>query len=201
MRKIGGRDGETCQEDRIVDEMMEIEDAQTVEETEKEAKIVLGAEMVQEEEMIEEMMIEVMTEGAVIDQDLMTNLKMEIGSAPNVVLIILQVEGSAENVVNLNLEVEQEDLQREMIGELEAVIIVVEEEDVVEVVAVDKEAEVMLEMEAEVVGVFHGRKIGIVPGVGLLILAEERIVSNVVPRKERVNQVSLKLVQWMKPDP
>ena len=173
--------------------MMEIEDAQTVEETEKEAKIVLGAEMVQEEEMIEEMMIEVMTEGAVIDQDLMTNLKMEIGSAPNVVLIILQVEGSAENVVNLNLEVEQEDLQREMIGELEAVIIVVEEEDVVEVVAVDK--------EAEVVGVFHGRKIGIVPGVGLLILAEERIVSNVVPRKERVSQVNLKLVQWMKPDP
>ena len=172
---------------------MEIEDALTVEETEKEAKIVLGAEMVQEEEMIEEMMIEVMTEEAVIDQDLMTNLKMEIGSAPNVVLIILQVEGSAENVVNLNLEVEQEDLQREMIGELEAVIIVVEEEDVVEVVAVDK--------EAEVVGVFHGRKIGIVPGVGLLILAEERIVSNVVPRKERVNQVSLKLVQWMKPDP
>ena len=151
--------------------------------------------------MIEEMMIEVMTEGAVIDQDLMTNLKMEIGSAPNVVLIILQVEGSAENVVNLNLEVEQEDLQREMIGELEAVIIVVEEEDVVEVVAVDKEAEVMLEMEAEVVGVFHGRKIGIVPGVGLLILAEERIVSNVVPRKERVSQVNLKLVQWMKPDP
>jgi len=197
----GERDGETCQEDRIVDEMMEIEDAQTVEETEKEAKIVLGAEMVQEEEMIEEMMIEVMTEEAVIDQDMMTNLKMEIGSAPNVVLIILQVEGSAENVVNLNLEVEQEDLQREMIGELEAVIIVVEEEDVVEVVAVDKEAEVMLEMEAEVVGVFHGRKIGIVPGVGLLILAEERIVSNVVPRKERVNQVSLKLVQWMKPDP
>ena len=189
----GERDGETCLEDRIVDEMMEIEDAQTVEETEKEAKIVLGAEMVKEEEMIEEMMIEVMTEGAVIDQDLMTNLKMEIGSAPNVVLIILQVEGSAENVVNLNLEVEQEDLQREMIGELEAVIIVVEEEDVVEVVAVDK--------EAEVVGVFHGRKIGIVPGVGLLILAEERIVSNVVPRKERVNQVSLKLVQWMKPDP
>ena len=117
------------------------------------------------------------------------------------VLIILQVEGSAENVVNLNLEVEQEDLQREMIGELEAVIIVVEEEDVVEVVAVDKEAEVMLEMEAEVVGVFHGRKIGIVPGVGFLILAEERIVSNVVPRKERLNQVSLKLVQWMKPDP
>lgn len=198
---IGERDGETSQEDRIVDEMMEIEDAQTVEETEKEAKIVLGAEMVKEEEMIEEMMIEVMTEEAVIDQDLMTNLKMEIGSAPNVVLIILQVEGSAENVVNLNLEVEQEDLQREMIGELEAVIIVVEEEDVVEVVAVDKEAEVMLEMEAEVVGVFHGRKIGIVPGVGLLILAEERIVSNVVPRKERVNQVSLKLVQWMKPDP
>lgn len=198
---IGERDGETSQEDRIVDEMMEIEDAQTVEETEKEAKIVLGAEMVKEEEMIEEMMIEVMTEGAVIDQDLMTNLKMEIGSAPNVVLIILQVEGSAENVVNLNLEVEQEDLQREMIGELEAVIIVVEEEDVVEVVAVDKEAEVMLEMEAEVVGVFHGRKIGIVPGVGLLILAEERIVSNVVPRKERVSQVNLKLVQWMKPDP
>lgn len=198
---IGERDGETSQEDRIVGEMMEIEDALTVEETEKEAKIVLGAEMVKEEEMIEEMMIEVMTEGAVIDQDLMTNLKMEIGSAPNVVLIILQVEGSAENVVNLNLEVEQEDLQREMIGELEAVIIVVEEEDVVEVVAVDKEAEVMLEMEAEVVGVFHGRKIGIVPGVGLLILAEERIVSNVVPRKERVNQVSLKLVQWMKPDP
>lgn len=198
---IGERDGETSQEDRIVDEMMEIEDAQTVEETEKEAKIVLGAEMVKEEEMIEEMMIEVMTEEAVIDQDMMTNLKMEIGSAPNVVLIILQVEGSAENVVNLNLEVEQEDLQREMIGELEAVIIVVEEEDVVEVVAVDKEAEVMLEMEAEVVGVFHGRKIGIVPGVGLLILAEERIVSNVVPRKERVNQVSLKLVQWMKPDP
>lgn len=198
---IGERDGETSQEDRIVDEMMEIEDAQTVEETEKEAKIVLGAEMVKEEEMIEEMMIEVMTEEAVIDQDLMTNLKMEIGSAPNVVLIILQVEGSAENVVNLNLEVEQEDLQREMIGELEAVIIVVEEEDVVEVVAVDKEAEVMLEMEAEVVGVFHGRKIGIVPGVGLLILAEERIVSNVVPRKERVSQVNLKLVQWMKPDP
>ena len=197
----GERDGETCLEDRIVDEMMEIEDAQTVEETEKEAKIVLGAEMVKEEEMIEEMMIEVMTEEAVIDQDMMTNLKMEIGSAPNVVLIILQVEGSAENVVNLNLEVEQEDLQREMIGELEAVIIVVEEEDVVEVVAVDKEAEVMLEMEAEVVGVFHGRKIGIVPGVGLLILAEERIVSNVVPRKERLNQVSLKLVQWMKPDP
>ena len=197
----GERDGETCLEDRIVDEMMEIEDAQTVEETEKEAKIVLGAEMVQEEEMIEEMMIEVMTEEAVIDQDMMTNLKMEIGSAPNVVLIILQVEGSAENVVNLNLEVEQEDLQREMIGELEAVIIVVEEEDVVEVVAVDKEAEVMLEMEAEVVGVFHGRKIGIVPGVGLLILAEERIVSNVVPRKERVSQVNLKLVQWMKPDP
>lgn len=189
----GERGGETCLEDRIVDEMMEIEDALTVEETEKEAKIVLGAEMVKEEEMIEEMMIEVMTEGAVIDQDMMTNLKMEIGSAPNVVLIILQVEGSAENVVNLNLEVEQEDLQREMIGELEAVIIVVEEEDVVEVVAVDK--------EAEVVGVFHGRKIGIVPGVGLLILAEERIVSNVVPRKERVNQVSLKLVQWMKPDP
>ena len=198
---IGERDGETSQEDRIVGEMMEIEDALTVEETEKEAKIVLGAEMVKEEEMIEEMMIEVMTEGAVIDQDLMTNLKMEIGSAPNVVLIILQVEGSAENVVNLNLEVEQEDLQREMIGELEAVIIVVEEEDVVEVVAVDKEAEVMLEMEAEVVGVFHGRKIGIVPGVGLLILAEERIVSNVVPRKERVSQVNLKLVQWMKPDP
>jgi len=198
---IGERDGETSQEDRIVDEMMEIEDAQTVEETEKEAKIVLGAEMVKEEEMIEEMMIEVMTEGAVIDQDLMTNIKMEIGSAPNVVLIILQVEGSAENVVNLNLEVEQEDLQREMIGELEAVIIVVEEEDVVEVVAVDKEAEVMLEMEAGVVGVFHGRKIGIVPGVGLLILAEERIVSNVVPRKERVSQVNLKLVQWMKPDP
>lgn len=198
---IGERDGETSQEDRIVGEMMEIEDALTVEETEKEAKIVLGAEMVKEEEMIEEMMIEVMTEGAVIDQDMMTILKMEIGSAPNVVLIILQVEGSAENVVNLNLEVEQEDLQREMIGELEAVIIVVEEEDVVEVVAVDKEVEVMLEMEAEVVGVFHGRKIGIVPGVGLLILAEERIVSNVVPRKERVNQVSLKLVQWMKPDP
>ena len=198
---IGERDGETSQEDRIVGEMMEIEDALTVEETEKEAKIVLGAEMVKEEEMIEEMMIEVMTEEAVIDQDMMTNLKMEIGSAPNVVLIILQVEGSAENVVNLNLEVEQEDLQREMIGELEAVIIVVEEEDVVEVVAVDKEAEVMLEMEAEVVGVFHGRKIGIVPGVGLLILAEERIVSNVVPRKERLNQVSLKLVQWMKPDP
>ena len=190
---IGERDGETSQKDRIVGEMMEIEDALTVEETEKEAKIVLGAEMVKEEEMIEEMMIEVMTEGAVIDQDLMTNLKMEIGSAPNVVLIILQVEGSAENVVNLNLEVEQEDLQREMIGELEAVIIVVEEEDVVEVVAVDK--------EAEVVGVFHGRKIGIVPGVGLLILAEEWIVSNVVPRKERVSQVNLKLVQWMKPDP
>ena len=42
----GERDGETCLEDRIVDEMMEIEDAQTVEETEKEAKIVLGAEMV-----------------------------------------------------------------------------------------------------------------------------------------------------------
>merc|ERR1719342_1600009 len=131
----------------------------------------------------------------------MTILKMEIGSAPNVVEVMLETEGSAENVVNLNLEVEQEDLQREMIGELEAVIIVVEEEDVVEVVAVDKEVEVMLETEAEVVGVFHGRKIGIVPGVGFLILAEERIVSNVVPRKERVNQVSLKLVQWMKPDP
>ena len=71
---IGERDGETSQEDRIVDEMMEIEDAQTVEETEKEAKIVLGAEMVKEEEMIEEMMIEVMTEEAVIDQEMMTNL-------------------------------------------------------------------------------------------------------------------------------